>query len=352
RTILDVLAVKVLHRVIEHPAVEQKRARQIFGWKLDDRNERQGQPRISRIAQRNRFAQFPSVLTHQLVANERVAPVAAELPRFFRRYLVVAAAGDRRDVRIHAEGDYRILRIAINRSPRDLRRAAEHVRQLLDWVAIARRQAVAVALGDYQAEAFRCVVGDTVHRPRHRDQHRVNEYRDREAQRRQDRAPELAAHVAQRDREQLTRHRHASLSELMIPIRDARRAGISPPTTPIIAAAAIPATTAPTLGRYEKNIAPTLIERLVNPVAHATAVASTTPVTPPAIPRIALSITKLLRMSTREKPSTRSTPISRPRRVTAVYIVFIPPKVAPIPSANATMKPRAPSCPATLVCAA
>ena len=79
---------------------------------------------------------------------------------------------------------------------------------------------------------------------------------------------------------------------------------------------------------------------------------SMTPVTPPAIPKSALSITKLPRILAREKPSTRSTPISRPRRVTAVYIVFIPPKIAPIASARATIKPRSLSCATTLVCAA
>ena len=65
-----------------------------------------------------------------------------------------------------------------------------------------------------------------------------------------------------------------------------------------------------------------------------------------------LSITKLLRMSPRENPSTRSTPISRPRRVTAVYIVFMPPNIAPIASASATINPSMRNCPATAACAA
>ena len=58
------------------------------------------------------------------------------------------------------------------------------------------------------------------------------------------------------------------------------------------------------------------------------------------------------RCSTREKPSTRSVPISRVRLATAVYIAFIAAKAAPIAMSTAMKMPRACTGVAELVCLA
>jgi hypothetical protein len=63
-----------------------------------------------------------------------------------------------------------------------------------------------------------------------------------------DRPPELTAHIAQCNNEQLRDHQ-ASLNESITPIRAARHAGANPPTTPITPAAASPAMIAAEVGR-------------------------------------------------------------------------------------------------------
>jgi len=102
------------------------------------------------------------------------------------------------------------------------------------------------------------------------------------------RAARLATQVSDRDLYQLRSHQ-ASRIESTIRIRAARQAGARPPITPIATPASRPAPIAERLGRYEKNIVPTLSKRLFNPVAEATSSARNSPTMPAATPMITLS---------------------------------------------------------------
>ena len=59
--------------------------------------------------------------------------------------------------------------------------------------------------------------------------------------------------------------------------------------------------------------------------------ARTLPSRPPTSARNADSIMNDARIEARENPSARSVPISRVRAATSAYIVFIAPKIAPMP---------------------
>ena len=85
RAVRDIGAVNFLHRVVQHPAIEQKRSRHVLGRVLDDGNEGQREPRIVGIAQGERLAEFPSVLAHQHVSDQRAAAVRLHQLRLFRR---------------------------------------------------------------------------------------------------------------------------------------------------------------------------------------------------------------------------------------------------------------------------